>query len=754
MASATLALDGYSKSDNLSIIVCHVHFCGLPEPNASKITSFWLPRNDGTKGKASVTFTVPSIAEAVCVTLVWRYKGGWLRHGRCRFSSLLSPKSVPHSALQLSDASTKASNFPWNLDETKNVLFESTLMSNGTATLSFLDKPGMGFRGPKRAAPSLIRDWFYVPKSSCDALARFLVECKWYAEKQPIDEGIRKVHMPYWNNKVESLPGWFFAFERSAAPRYDQTDFIDVFSAAKTGILGWDTINEPQEQSLTLAWGLSIFGLSVQYQPDKHFGHMDKPVERFSSNARLDGIGDCEDIAKEICMAHADLCKLPEMKNLCYDVIQIKARARRYKCVIMLGTVSRYSAPDKTLAHAFAMLVPNWFFNETHPVPEVQESPEAKMKREKARAKEREQHPGPMLCDATYPAYPVLHDEWKRPWKHHHIVSALIMGEGEIYFTDTHAIDENSYGIAFDDFFPAIKDNVGFAFTHTPLSPEDVGHVESILASNLPIQKHTFGFEHQSIVSRFVSVWSHKAGDFARLNHYCEKGLVNPSYFDKADKCLDQRGYDRLMTKTSSYAEMAFTMGEDGHLEETHEGKYGSVARGNTGLGVGGHSHHRETDKDYRLFNVPTPEDVMTFCSHRAFSVINDMDHVRNTELVITHANVYDVADKNDADGVVSEIVAKFKTWSPEKTTPAVLLMKVWAAVTRAFMERGVYDTNRGLQWEDCLVTKFFNERVFTDKDAADAYLKIYEESAGVTIKQVPVAEYEETCGLVHSPDE
>ena len=137
MVSATLALDGYSKSDNLSVIVCHVHFCGLREPNASKITSFWLPPNDGTKGKANVKFTVPSLATAVCVTLVWRYKGGWQRHGRCRFSTLLSPKSVPHSALQLSKASndsTKASDFPWNLEETKHVLFESTLMPNGTAT--------------------------------------------------------------------------------------------------------------------------------------------------------------------------------------------------------------------------------------------------------------------------------------------------------------------------------------------------------------------------------------------------------------------------------------------------------------------------------------------------------------------------------------------------------------------------------------------------------------------------------------------
>jgi len=191
MTYASLALDGYSKSDKLSVIVCHVHFCGLREPNASRITSFWLPPNDGNKGKARVSFTVPPLAKAVSVTLVCRYKGGWLRHGRCRFSSLLSPKSVPHSALQLtkaSNASTNASDFPWNLEETKHVLFESTLIPNGTATLSFEGVPGLGFRGPKGAAPSLIRDWFYVPATSRAALARFLAECEWYVGKQPLDE--------------------------------------------------------------------------------------------------------------------------------------------------------------------------------------------------------------------------------------------------------------------------------------------------------------------------------------------------------------------------------------------------------------------------------------------------------------------------------------------------------------------------------------------------------------------------------------
>jgi hypothetical protein len=230
--------------------------------------------------------------------------------------------------------------------------------------------------------------------------------------------------------------------------------------------------------------------------------------------------------------------------------------------------------------------------------------------------------------------------------------------------------------------------------------------------------------------------------------------LADPSYFDKADKCLDQPGFDRLTAKTLTYEEMAFTMREGGHLEETHDGKYGSVTRGNTGLGVGGHTHHRETGKDYRRFNVPTPEDVMTFCTHRAFSIVNDMDHVRKTELVVTHANVYEITDRNDASGVVAEMVAKFKAWSPGITTPPVLLMKVWTAVTKAFSERGVYEIGKGLDCKDCLVKEFFHERVFTDAAAADDYINMFGDSVGINIRQVPIAEYAANCGLIHSPEE
>jgi hypothetical protein len=78
MAEATLKLAAYAKPEALSVVVCHVHFCGLTGPAASKVTSFWLPAT----GDTLLHITVPSRATAVCVSLVWRYRGGWLRHGR------------------------------------------------------------------------------------------------------------------------------------------------------------------------------------------------------------------------------------------------------------------------------------------------------------------------------------------------------------------------------------------------------------------------------------------------------------------------------------------------------------------------------------------------------------------------------------------------------------------------------------------------------------------------------------------------
>jgi hypothetical protein len=711
MSTATLALAGYSKLDALSVVACHVHFPGLRGLIGLRgirgLISFVLPRSAGVKGSAAVTFKVPALAKAVCVTLVWRYKGGWLRHGRCRFT---------------------ANADGWNLEETKRLLYESTLKRNGTAKLSFEDAPGDGFRGPTTEGPALAREWFFVPEHSRVALKDFGSQSLWYSGMTPLVEAIRTVHMPFWNSKPDSIPGWFFAFERSEKARYGHVDFIDVFAAAKTGILGFSGAIDRPEQRLVLAWGLCLFGLSIQYQSDKHFGMMNEPVERFSSNARFDGIGDCEDIAKEICLAHGDLCKLTEnTANL--DLIEVKARARQYKCVIMLGTVAKFGAPEKKLAHAFAMLVPNWFFGGTR----GENDPD-----------------GPLLCDGTYPAYPTTHGEWKRPWEHHHIVSAMILGEGEIYFAD--AREPHTYGIDFDDFFPAINENVHFAMTHRPLTAADQEHVQGILASNLPVQKHTFGFEHQSIVNRFVSQWSNKAGDFARLNRYCANGLANPAYFDKIDRCLDEGGFSETIAKTLVYQEMAFTMEQGGHVAHSHDGQYGSVSRDHPELGAGGHTHHREKGKDFRRFNVPTPEDVMTFVTHRTFGMVNGHDHPRDAELVVTHNNVYELADTNDADGLVAELVAQFSAWDAAKTTPSVALMKVWAAVVEAFVARGVYDFKKGLDWP-CLVTEHFTPGVFEDQTTQDAYINLFEPSVGVSIRQIPVDEYTAKCGIQSKSD-
>ena len=123
-----------------------------------------------------------------------------------------------------------------------------------------------------------------------------------------------------------------------------------------------------------------------------------------------------------------------------------------------------------------------------------------------------------------------------------------------------------------------------------------------------------------------------KSGDFAFLNKYCTKGLVNPDYFHQTDQCVDQSAFSELFSATTLEHEMAYTVAKDGHIAHRHQGEYGSVGRSHPELAMGGHTHHREAGKGYRKFNVPTPEDVMTFITHRVFAIINGGDKIRDTE--------------------------------------------------------------------------------------------------------------------------
>ena len=715
MPTVDLELTGFATASGFTDIACHLHFDVPPSsPDFRQIKSYRLPQTIGLKGHANFTFKLPSDAIAVSVTLTCRYHMGWLRHGRCRFDK---------------------SEDGWAPYQTTDLSYESSLDNNGKATLLFPNVNTAGFRGVTSKQPvKLLREWFCIPKSCNGFLKKCMDHCMWHLSLQPMDKSIKMVHMPMWNNKPGGLPGWFFAFERSYLARYTPGDFCSIIEAVREGFLGISasTLDKNTElQRVCLGWSLSLFGLSIQYQPDKHFGRMNTPVERFSSNARFDGIGDCEDIAKEICMAHGDLCKLREVgaDTGILNLIHIKAQAKQYKCVMMLGTVARNARPDVNMAHAFAMLIPNWFFDQTG-IPTDPEVPTQ-----------------PMLCDGTYACYPINHKDWQRPWKHRFIVSALIMNEGEIYFTDSNS--ESQYGINFDDLFPVIKPNIGFTYSHERLSVPEKAQVQQILASNLPVQKKTFGFEHQSIVSRFVSVWSKKSGDFAFLNKYCSHGLVNPDYFHQTDQCIDQEAFNELFKATTQDHEMAYTIAKDGHIAHKHQGQYGSVARNHSELAMGGHTHHRETGKDYRKFNVPTPEDIETFITHRVFSIISGGDKVRDTEMIVTHYNVYELDDTNEASGLVAELISKYREWSATPTAVSVQLMTVWRDVCKAFVSRGVYDNNRGFDWKGCLVTENFSPAVFTTQADQDMYNNIFDNSVGVTIKQIPMAKYIKSCKLI-----
>jgi len=579
--------------------------------------------------------------------------------------------------------------------------------------------------------PTLKREWFYVPAHAQLAVTRFLKQCFWFRRVTALDRAMKTIHMATWNNKTDSVPGWFFAFEGFNTISYSQADFLDVFAAAKHGILGpcepgiLASCDRDAASGLSLAWGLTIFGMSIQYQPDAHVGV--SALERFSSNARFDGLGDCEDIAKEICMAHNDLCAL-KIENVAEhtELVELQRKANQYVCIIALGTVKRPN--QKPLAHAFAMLVPKYFMH----------------KRKKHAG---EENLVPMLCDGTYPAYPVnCPAGWSRPWRHVYLVSALIPKVGEIFFRYNRG---KTYGIKFEDFFPEIKDGVSFGRTHDRLTMEEKDLVREVLESNLPIQRHTFGFEHQSIVSRFVSLWSEKTGDFARFKEWCKDG-INADYFHRQTHSVSQTLFNTLMKATTGHTEMAFSVGADKELLCQTIGQYGCVERAHPEGPSGGHSHHRAHDMPYREFNVPTPEDVMTFISHRTLAILSGDQYPRALEIVVTHERVYELTDLNDASGLVTKLVSRFRAdWQHRQVRQdrEALLDEIWAATVLAFVELEVYDSNCP-KWDKALVSKMLCGKIFSDQQLQDNYINVYARPVGVCIRELPMAQYVQSSRL------
>jgi hypothetical protein len=640
-------------------VACHVHF-----PPCPKVVSF-------PSIQKPIFFEVPKTATAVCATLVWRFGKGWLPHGRCRFSLIGG-------------------------SETQTIKHETTLIENGSATLAF---NGAIPVAPRRGV--LLREWFWVPTEFEVALtnARDLSKA-WYTSRTAEDQSIENVHMPYWNNKADSIPGWFFAFDLPRKCRYNYDDFAEVFTLAKNTVLG-DGTGTAIDNLALMAFGLTMFGLSISYTPDIHYGS-GHTIERFSSNARLDGIGDCEDIAKEVCMAHADLCKLSESTFRTLEFVTLKTAAKSYTSIIVIGTIRRPS--NEMQAHAFCMLVPNEYFD-TDDRPVYRET---------------------LLCDGTYPCYPTANGvDWQRPWTHELIVSALVMGQGEIYFE--YENDDSKYGVKFEDFFPRIKSNVTHVYSNERTS-EAKRMANVIVASNLPIQARTLDFEDQSIASRFLNMWSERSGDLAKFK--TKGGHVST---DEFMNCAPFEGglWESLADANERYTEVAFVNGAISNV-----GVYGSVDRLFEPGAVAGHSHHRVRGEDYRKFNPPTPSDLKVFVRDRVLSKLH-RTMSRKTETVFTHNYLYEITDFGKAGGLVSVLLSKYRMQKNEPTDD-----EVSRDVNLFFSENGLTENSKGS------ISKVVSEQMFEEEKHEQAYISFLEnfEGLGLKIRRIKRSAIESQC--------
>jgi hypothetical protein len=229
-----------------------------------------------------------------------------------------------------------------------------------------------------------------------------------------------------------------------------------------------------------------------------------KQVERFSSTARLDGIGDCEDIAKESALVFGDLIAL-NVSDRGALLGQLAARAKQFQFCICLTTVQRHNQGDLE-AHAFGMLLPNSVFPNTMLTREEQDA-------ETITPGNRVSY----MCDGVYVCHPSKKkkrlsefkgyaDEQLAPWNYKHIVSAFVYGKGEVYFKEPG--ESLRYGVQADCLFPKVLEGVVVVNAHGPETTieERAAAAKRVLASNIPRATRTFGNERYTSLQQFKSV--------------------------------------------------------------------------------------------------------------------------------------------------------------------------------------------------------------------------------------------------------
>lgn len=771
-ANPTNVDDAASENDDATspkIIACHAHFSGdiarVPRERASRVFStandvfeFEVPRdlkNDrrddrGADGGSEGGDPPP---EALRVTLVQRFRKGWLRHSRAR---------IPLDALR-----TSSKTF-----DLKNEQLDGK--TYGTVTASWVSQ---GSSVPRDHEGDVYREWFFVPSG----LAREVVtqaneKSEWFNDpkdpKNPTERLCKwpdgwsgselsdRVHIVSWNNQPDSIPGSFFAFScRRDTSRHSKEDLEDVFCGIARPLVGGTTCKverRPRLRGEWLATGLMAFGKTVHYEGDRTVDSS-KIVERFSSTARLDGLGDCEDIAKETAMAHADLVatekewtRATTITETCVEMCALVEEAKKYVCAIALCTVRRRGRA-KIEAHAFAMLLPKCAFSDHEGRDDDDRSA--------------------FVADGTYPCDPSSKNEPRagvRPWKYEHVVSALVYGEGEIYFR--YDGEPKNYGVLADDLFPYVSDGVVIEWAYRVRGQKDRDAIERVLASNLPTTTRTFQYENETLSQRFRKLVRWSEIDTTKIFKHAteeEKRRIRIASAGFRTSCPSRETFENRLGFTAEHREHAGNVDESSNDDVHHiVGGNGSVPAV-VGVANSYHTHHIPHGRSrYLKFNAPTPDDVAIFVAGRAAGLLvlprgteEERRKIQATSTVITRNNRYEMSSTDDANDAVTAlwlmgmtndrlkrlvasdatVVEKF-----ERVRDALLPHAMRMAKRAVVVEVEKPDDGKWVRYEggDPTLVKDITE----NEREHDLYLEAYEKTMGVRVSYLKTEDYMTRC--------
>jgi hypothetical protein len=206
--------------------------------------------------------------------------------------------------------------------------------------------------------------------------------CNWYKTLEPIDPEISKVHVPELPCFVPKLPGFFFMVKRPtdfederfftnalsiAAARRDLGDAdlealaASVWAAREERVApdGFMKLASIVVEALSIASNLMPYNADVELNSRASY----RAVDRFSSDARVNKNGDCEDEAREVLNLTYSL-----QVGTYYSPLVVAAQfvCRCYLATQQFGAVELgsdpslavYSTGGRLFAHSFVIFLP------------------------------------------------------------------------------------------------------------------------------------------------------------------------------------------------------------------------------------------------------------------------------------------------------------------------------------------------------------------------------------------------------------